>query len=255
MSEPEHFLSRWARRKQEVAREESAPEPEEANAQMTGAVGEVAPGAATPDAQAENMDGQAGDGEKREEPAFDLSKLPSIESITADTDIRPFLAAGVPASLRQAALRRVWVADPKIRDFIGIAENQWDFTAGGNAPGFDFSPPLGDVKRMVADIFGEKPEVDSQKEAPAQAARLEPDSPARRPDDAGEAHRNVTETLASDEVGANGKVELPQLENESVRQTLVARNDEQDAASQKNDAAQESENLLPRPSHGRAMPK
>ena len=253
MSEPEHFLSRWARRKQEVAREESAPD--EAKAQKIGTVSEAAPGAANLDAQAENMDGQAGDGEKREEPAFDLSKLPSIESITAETDIRPFLAAGVPASLRQAALRRAWVADPKIRDFIGIAENQWDFTAGGNAPGFDFSPPLGDVKRMVADIFGEKPEVDSQKEAPSQAARLEPDSPAGRPDDAGEAHLNVTETLQTEELGADGKADAPQLENESVRQTLVAQHVDPDAASQKNDAAQESENLLPRPSHGRAMPK
>jgi hypothetical protein len=27
-----------------------------------------------------------------------------------------------------AALRRAWVSDPVIRDFIGIAENQWDFT-------------------------------------------------------------------------------------------------------------------------------
>jgi hypothetical protein len=148
------------------------------------------------------------------------------------------------------------VADPKIRDFIGIAENQWDFTAGGNAPGFDFSPPLGDVKRMVADIFGDKPEVDSQSEAPSQAARQdEPASSAGHSDDAGEAHRNVTGTLPGAEVGADGKVELPQFENESVRQTLVARHGEQDAASQKNDAAQESENLLPRPSHGRAMPK
>ena len=37
-------------------------------------------------------------------------------SITAATDIRAFLAPGVPAELTRAALRRAWTADPAIRD-------------------------------------------------------------------------------------------------------------------------------------------
>ena len=62
--------------------------------------------------------------------------LPPIESITAATDIRAFLAPGVPEELTRAALRRVWVTDPTIRDFVGLAENQWDFTNPDGVPGF-----------------------------------------------------------------------------------------------------------------------
>ena len=49
------------------------------------------------------------------------------ESIVAESDVRAFLAPGVPPELTRAALRRTWSADPKIRDFIGLSENSWDF--------------------------------------------------------------------------------------------------------------------------------
>lgn len=62
--------------------------------------------------------------------------LPSLESIGADTDVIAFLRAGVPAELTKLALRRAWTSDPAIRDFIGIAENQWDFNNPNGIPGF-----------------------------------------------------------------------------------------------------------------------
>src|SRR5262249_57174419 len=61
------------------------------------------------------------------EPGLDLARLPPLESITAETDIRAYPAPGVPAELTRAALRRVWSADPQIRDFVGLSENSWDF--------------------------------------------------------------------------------------------------------------------------------
>src|ERR1700748_1951006 len=70
------------------------------------------------------------------EAPFDLASLPSIEEIVADTDIAAFLRAGVPAELVRAALHRAWTSDPVIRDFIGIAENQWDFNDPNAIPGF-----------------------------------------------------------------------------------------------------------------------
>ena len=82
-----------------------------------------------------------------EEP-FDPTSLPSIESIVAETDITGFLQSRVPAELKQAALRRAWTSDPAIRDFIGIAENLWDFNDPTAMPGFgpmlegDRSPEL-----------------------------------------------------------------------------------------------------------------
>ena len=52
------------------------------------------------------------------------------------SDIRPFLASGVPADVTRAALRRAWSTDPAIREFIGLSENSWDFNAPGGVSGF-----------------------------------------------------------------------------------------------------------------------
>lgn len=125
MSDLENFISRWDRLKRsaEVKRSREADLREDAtvsSAAATDAVGE----AADPEIQ------------RRAAPAFDLASLPSINSITASTNVRAFLQSGVPAELTRAALRRVWASDPVIRNFIGIAENQWDFNDPAAIPGF-----------------------------------------------------------------------------------------------------------------------
>jgi hypothetical protein len=90
---------------------------------------------------------------------FDPASLPSLESIAADSDIGAFLQSGVPAELTRAALRRAWASDPAIRDFIGVAENQWDFNDPDGIPGFgplpatDSAPPvLTQVPNKLANI-------------------------------------------------------------------------------------------------------
>jgi hypothetical protein len=90
-----------------------------------------------------------------QQPGFDLSSLPSLDSITAITDIRQFLSAGVPKELARAALRRAWATDPAVRDFVGLAENAWDFTDPAAMPGFGPLPEGTDIKKLVAQIFGE----------------------------------------------------------------------------------------------------
>jgi Protein of unknown function (DUF3306) len=90
-------------------------------------------------------------------PAFDPASLPPIESIQAATDVRVFLAAGVPRELSRAALRRAWVADPTIRDFIGIAENQWDFTKPDGIPGFGPLALTPDLRRLISDLIDDDP--------------------------------------------------------------------------------------------------
>jgi Protein of unknown function (DUF3306) len=92
-------------------------------------------------------------------PAFDPATLPPIESITATSDVRAFFAPGVPAELTRAALRRVWVTDPSIRNFVGIAENQWDFTAPDGVPGFGSLPFTPELRKMVAALIGDAPTV------------------------------------------------------------------------------------------------
>jgi len=78
---------------------------------------------------------QSGINAAMQEP-FDPASLPLIDSITADTDIAEFLKSDVPTELTRAALRRAWTSDPAIRDFIGIADNQWDFNDPNGIAGF-----------------------------------------------------------------------------------------------------------------------
>jgi hypothetical protein len=114
MRGPDNFIRRWARLKRIS---DSAHEIETVSAKA-----EVA----TTQPEAEEAPDQA----------FDPASLPSLEQIAADTDIGAFLQSGVPAELTRAALRRAWASDPAIRDFIGIAENQWDFNDPDGIPGF-----------------------------------------------------------------------------------------------------------------------
>jgi hypothetical protein len=88
------------------------------------------------------------------ETPFDPASLPSIESIAADTDVIGFLRAGVPAELTRAALRSAWKSDPAIRDFIGIAENQWDFNDPNAIPGFGPLAPGESGVDILAQISG-----------------------------------------------------------------------------------------------------
>jgi hypothetical protein len=137
MGADESFLARWSRRKHgaaTIAPERPPPE----------AIGDRAQRTAV---------GTAGS-EQGKDPAVDLARLPPIESIGDGSDITPFLASGVPADLTRAALRRAWSADPAIRDFIGLAENSWDFTAPGGAPGFG-SVTAEEVERLLARLAGE----------------------------------------------------------------------------------------------------
>jgi Protein of unknown function (DUF3306) len=124
----ENFVSRWSRlkRKSEARRKPRS---------------EVVGGAALSEVADES--GVAG-AATLGTPTVDLASLPSIDSITAETDVSAFLQSGVPAKLAEAALRRVWVSDPVIRDFIEIAENQWDFTNPATIPGFGALRGTGD---------------------------------------------------------------------------------------------------------------
>jgi Protein of unknown function (DUF3306) len=143
MTEPENFVSRWARLKREVAStrktetEARAPQPEAA----------AAPGTDTARSAQHGNDEVADD-------AFDLAELPSIESITADTDIRAFLSSRVPGELTRVALRRAWASDPAIRDFIGIAESQWDFNDPNAIPGFGPLPMSDNLPGLLGQALG-----------------------------------------------------------------------------------------------------
>jgi hypothetical protein len=151
------FLARWSRRKLAVP---EAP-----------AAADAAPPAAAEPPPAEAL--QTEPGRKPAAacpipggPEIDLASLPRLEDLTIATDLGPFLRPGVPAMLRDAALRRMWSLDPAIRDFINCVDYQWDFnTPGGLPPGFA-NELVGNVKQMLAQAIG----LDDEGKSPADRA-------------------------------------------------------------------------------------
>jgi hypothetical protein len=124
-----NFVQRWSRRKRATE-------------------------ALTPD-DTEPADSRRGAPPENAVPALDITALPPIESMTATSDVRAFLAPGVPEELTRAALRRAWVIDPTIRDFVGLAENQWDFTKPDGIPGFGSLELTPELRRIGASVFGD----------------------------------------------------------------------------------------------------
>jgi hypothetical protein len=143
MSEPENFVSRWSRLKRESESRGKRKTELRESATSFGAAATIPANVDEPDETRTHAT-----------PTFDPTSLPSIDSITASTDIRIFLRSGVPAELTEAALRRAWVSDPTIRDFIGIAENQWDFTNPTTIPGFGPLQQTGDRLSLIAQTAG-----------------------------------------------------------------------------------------------------
>jgi hypothetical protein len=148
------FIARWSRRKHEAA---SDRRPENDVAPPRDDEVQTLPAQTLPQQPAQPGEAEAA--------AVDLSQLPSLDSIDAQTDVRAFLQKGVPADLSRAALRRAWAADPAIRDFIGLSENSFDFNSG-EIPGFGPLAPDFDVAGFANRIFE-----GSAEEKPAPPAR------------------------------------------------------------------------------------
>lgn len=53
--------------------------------------------------------------------------MPALDSLTKDSDFRPFMRAGGPAELRNQALRKLWVSDPVYANLDGLLEYGEDF--------------------------------------------------------------------------------------------------------------------------------
>lgn len=106
MSGDDGFLARWSQRKREAKAKEQ----------------ETLPAEAAPATEPEQE--------------FDLASLPDLKSLTAETDLSLFMQKGVPEALRNAALRKMWVLDPAIRNYVGEAlDYAWDWNAPGGVPG------------------------------------------------------------------------------------------------------------------------
>ena len=216
MSDQEKFLTRWSRRKLAPADEKVPAEPPQTDGVPAAGEDATKPAAAVSVRQAEAA------------PEFDLSKLPSLDSIGAGTDIRAFLQAGVPSALKHAALRRAWSADPAIRDYLGPNENFWEGVGMDNVPGFGALDPSVDVKKLVTQVFGDA-------------------EPMPRTDDSAPAEANVSTPVANESSPTETKKQLAQNTDPLLQR-------DEDAATQ-HDVSQEHAAATKTRRHGGAMPQ
>ncbi len=148
----EGFLSRWSKRKAEL-RQQEQKQP-------------VADAAPLSEAEEE----------------IDLATLPSIDSLTADSDFSLFLRKGVPLALRNAALRKLWLIEPSVVNYKALVEYNWDFTA----PGYGDLLPTDNVAEMAKQVFSgfsQVPQVEPAEPAKADAALAEPQQALPAPEE------------------------------------------------------------------------
>jgi len=243
MSNDEKFLARWSRRKVEEADKKDL---------------EKAPDVSEQDPIVESQDqknravASLGKAEATE-PLFDLTKLPPIDSIVASTDIRPFLAPGVPPELTREALRRAWVADPAIRDFVGISENSWDFTKPDSMAGFGPLLITDSLRKIVSEMFAQIGQ--TEQEAVDEAA--EKDKAVQKSEAPLVARERDAQPMAKDDSasGVTGIRPLDEINNLSVGNfSAQEESPEPDIATQHDNDGEKANDVSRRRRHGGALP-
>jgi hypothetical protein len=195
------FLERWSRRKLAEGRETEAEQPAE----------EAAPAADEPDA--EGLDEEGLDEEELDEE--ELAKLPSLESFTVKTDLAPFLRKGVPQALKNAAMRKMWMLDPAVRDHVDFAvDYAWDWNTPGGVAGNAGTISQDSITRMMDAL---KPKDKPEPEATVAGAPDEPEAAASAQPEAAasaepEAHAEAEAPQEAAEADAPGTPEEPRAE-------------------------------------------
>lgn len=250
MSEPENFIARWSRRKREAA--------EDAEATKSCAAPDAAVESAHPiEDRREGSDVPRARSGASEPPEFapDLAKLPPIETITAESDITAFLAPGVPPELTRAALRRAWAADPKIRDFIGLSENSWDFNAPGAMAGFGSLEMTDELRRQVARMVGRSLANDATERPTQSSGEVQgTSSPAETSAESAAAAAEVPAQEVQSNVGTTQNGCIGEHHDQRNSEALPQRS-KVDIASRNNSENTDNDQLIGKRPHGRALPK
>ena len=206
------FLARWSRRKRAARSGEArTPDAEPPAAAAEAPTGPQPP--ATPPAASEPPE-----------------PLPSLEDLTADSDLVAFLREGVPAALRGAAMRKMWSLDPAIRDYIGPSEYAWDFNQPGSMPGFGALEPNPSVAEFLSTMSRVMPA--QPKEAPAAPQDADPPPPQ----------------AAADAPGSLASAEPAKPPEPGSQVAVTAESDEEAGLA-------EPSRTSPRPRHGGALPQ
>jgi hypothetical protein len=243
MSEPENFIARWSRRKREAA--------EDAEATKSSATPDAAAESAHPSEDQSDAALGRSDARRSPEAAFDPTKLPPIETITAESDITAFLAPGVPPELTRAALRRAWAADPKIRDFIGLSENSWDFNAPGAMTGFGALEMTDDLRQQIARMVGRSLGTEPNDRPTQGSAEV-----GGKPSPAETSTESVaTAAEVATQHAGRSQNERVGAQNEPHNSEALPQRSKVDIASRNNSENSDNDQLIGKRPHGRALPK
>ena len=259
MTDRENFIARWSRRKRAATDDADAtkapapPGAADASARESehGSEHAVAGERAPSDAAAAQS--------AAPDPACDLTKLPPIESIGAETDIRGFLAPGVPPELTRAALRRAWAADPKVRDFVGLADYDWDFNTPGAIPGFGPLEMTDELRRQVAQMVSrsltvEEPDRSDSAATDQQRGQASVETSAESGATNPKGPESPVENPAQ-QAQSNRAISQDELVNPDVELHNLLRRDQDHAAAQHSPAKPDDVQLIAKRPHGRALPK
>ncbi|MFC7705911.1 DUF3306 domain-containing protein [Plastorhodobacter daqingensis] len=205
------FLERWSQRKRKA-----------------GAVAEHAPPGPSADAELSVTDAQPASPATPEqhppqeavpevEPA-PLPDLPDIDSLTKDSDLTLFLQKGVPAALRNAAMRRMWALDPVISTHKDIAvDYAWDWNTPGGLPGSSGTISNDSVARVLRSLSG------SEEEPQPKAVKADSDD-AALPQAAGSADlQPLPATTVPDEAPAKGPAAATARSEDDVEEASRSR--------------------------------
>jgi hypothetical protein len=242
MSETENFITRWSRRKRKAA--------EEAEATRSSGAVDAAPECAHPNEDQREGDDAPRDGASdRPASAPDPTKLPPIETITAESDIRAFLAPGVPPELTRAALRRAWAADPKIRDFVGLADYDWDFNAPGAMTGFGSLEMSDELRQQIVRMVGSNLPNEATG-SPAQTSAAVQGKPAQSVATVAEMSTQQVQSDAG--ISQNERIGA---QNEPHNSEALPQRSKVDIASRNSSENTNNDQLIGKRLHGRALPK
>lgn len=114
-----------------------------------------------------------------------VAELPRIDDLAPGQSLSAFMQSWVPADIRSAALRRMWLLDPAIRDYVNPAlDYAYDYNIPGGAPGFGPMETSAEMVREVTDMFARAVgggNDDSQRRS-AEANMSQPDAAAAERD-------------------------------------------------------------------------
>jgi hypothetical protein len=225
------FLSRWSRMKREAEQQRVANRPEQEVRQAREPIAAEKKPTETP--------------APKDTSWADRAK-PMSEDFIGPIDSRAFLPTEIPEEMFHAALRHAWTSDPAIRDFVGLAENAWDFTAPDGVPGFGPLTATDGIARMLAEVSGQLVEGSEFATAESPSDQSVPTLPTGK----ASAASDGAESSEGDSLGAEKPLQTAETTSDAEKSFAKLTTDEPSNAQQ---AEHHRHTAVRR--HGRALPE